>query len=141
VVGSGYIQHDVDVELLYLPKGALPGGGDRCIHGDKRLLALAVGPHATFARVSAGTILSGDQFFTEEQTRARSFLFDDMAGVAIDMESAASAYVCAVNETPFIAIRTICSELTGSQEAQFERTLLRVVNNAAPIIAHICKSW
>ncbi len=141
VVGSSYMQHDVDARALGLPRGILPGSTIGILNADDALVSLALS--ATFPKIAVlqGRILSGDQFFTEEETWEKKYLFDEMNGVAIDMESAAVALVCSINGIPFVALRVICSTLRGSQEDQFNSTFVTAVQNTRAIIKHILTNY
>lgn len=141
VIGTKYLQHDVDARALGLPRGVLPETSVQEVPADARLVALALSAATKRTTVYEGTILSGDQFFTEEETLSRAYLFDAMGGTAIDMESAAVAVACLTNDVPFVALRVICSELSGSQEQQFISTFASVAENTSEIIEQILRKY
>ena len=100
VVGTSYMQHDVDARALGLPVG-VPGVGHRfskCRPRRGRTGALEGRVSQTIHKRSDSTWC---QFFTEEQTLANENLFGEMNGIAIDMESAAVALVCFINDIRF----------------------------------------
>ena len=86
-----------------------------------------------------GRVVSGDQFFSEEETYRRDYLFDELEGSVIEMEGASLAQVCAFNGIPFVIIRTICSELAGNQQDQYRTSLPHVVNNSLRVVEAILK--
>jgi len=141
VVSENCVQHDFDSIALGLPRGAIPDTNYRFIPADAELVSLALATKLDGHQVIKGHVLSGDQFFTEKETLERSYLFDELEGSAIEMEGAALALTCAVNKTPFVIIRTICSVLKGNQEEQFRETLLRVVDNPLQIVESILRQY
>ena len=115
VVSRELVYHDVDCgEGL----GCLPGqvqGLPLRFPADERLVQLATGLQ-TLTRIHAGLICTGDQFITSrtELDRIKS-VFPD--GLAVDMESAAIAQVCYLQQVPFVSFRII-SDTPGAKEHQ-----------------------
>ncbi|MEK7525926.1 MAG: 5'-methylthioadenosine/adenosylhomocysteine nucleosidase [Patescibacteria group bacterium] len=141
VVGKDFIQHDVDATVFGIEKGHIPDEESRISISDTNLVNAALTAKLDNKKLVAGRILSGDQFLSEEETKARKYFFDeDMQGDAIDMECAAVAQVCNVNKIPFVAIKTICSELEGNQEEQYKNSLSHVVNNSVSVIEAVLTS-
>jgi adenosylhomocysteine nucleosidase len=141
VVSTDCVQHDLDVTILGFPRGTSPDTNYRFIAADSRLINLALTAPSNEHRLVTGRILSGDQFFTEEETIQRPYLFDELNGSAIEMEGAALAQVCAFNYIPFVIIRTVCSELEGDQRAQYRKSLTSVVENSLGVVEAILRQW
>ncbi|KKQ75161.1 MAG: 5''-methylthioadenosine/S-adenosylhomocysteine nucleosidase [Candidatus Woesebacteria bacterium GW2011_GWB1_38_5b] len=140
VIGRDYIQHDIEVVPLGLPRGTIPESNNKIFTSDDHLVSVAQQTELEGHNLVLGRILSGDQFYSEEETKERKYLFDELAGDAIDMESAAVAQVCVFNKIPFVIVRTICSKLDGNQEEQYRESLKYVVNNSLGVIENIFTS-
>ncbi len=109
VLGSGTLQHDVDVTPFGYKQAQIPEF-DRIFKTDPELLEKAL---RAFDKdeVKNGLIASGDQFLTDPAALKR--LDSDIR--AVDMESAAVAQVCELTGTPFLPVRTI-SDLPGEPD-------------------------
>lgn len=147
VVGSSYLQHDMDASPLF-PRHELPGYGRSRLPADPRLLALMqqaaeeaiawlprqLGPATRTAfglhspRVHSGKIVTGDRFVaTAAESRAlRSELG---AALAVDMESAAVAQVCHDYGVPFCAVRTISDRADDQAHVDFPAFLQQVARH------------
>lgn len=80
-------------------------------------------------RVYEGNGTTGDIFVSDLAEKAR--LARDFAGYCCDMESAAIADTCAVNEVPFCVIRVISDSFAGDSNAEFEANYGWVSQRAA----------
>ena len=131
VLGSGYVQHDMDASPLF-PRFEIPLTGQTVFPADAKLAgalraACAQGlqglQHAGRTPVlHQGLIASGDRFVNgvEETGRIVAALRD--AGhepLAVEMEGAAVAQVCADYAVPFAAVRTISDRADGSAHVDF----------------------
>jgi adenosylhomocysteine nucleosidase len=141
VVSTDCVQHDLDVSILGFSRGTVPDTAYRFIRADAHLIGLAMTARLGNHRLVTGRVLSGDQFFTEEETLQRPYLFEELEGSVIEMEGAALAQVCAYNAVPFVIVRTVCSELEGNQEEQYRRSLASVVNNSLRVVEAILRHW
>lgn len=146
VVARGFIQHDMDASPLF-PRYQVPGydraelGTDRgCTN---RLLAAAqsalAGSDSPWdadllrefglgnPRVHAGLIASGDRFVATaaESATLRAAL---PAALAVEMEGAAVAQVCADFRVPLAALRTISDRADDQAHVDFTRFIGRVAS-------------
>jgi adenosylhomocysteine nucleosidase len=131
VVGTGYVQHDMDASPLF-PRYEIPLTGQSVIHADAalaRALAFAsvVGlqgiKHAgRAATVHQGLIASGDRFVNGvEETHAivSALRIAGHEALAVEMEGAAVAQVCQDYGVPFAAVRTISDRADDSAHVDF----------------------
>ena len=84
-----------------------------------------------------GRVCSGDQFLTtREQKDAVTGLF---GGLCCEMEGAAIAQVCYLNETPFVILRAISDKVDGSEEMEFSRFADMSAKRSAGIVMEMMK--
>jgi adenosylhomocysteine nucleosidase len=118
VVSNDCIQHDVDMMSFGLQRGQFLFSDFRIFEADKDMVQLAydVSKRLGFKTVK-GRILSGDQFITDIK-QAQS-LQEELGGHCIEMEGAALAYVCTINDIPFVVIRHISDKADRSADVDF----------------------
>jgi len=136
VVSRDCLHHDLDTSALGFPRGRIPYTDYRFFAGDDTLVRLAVaadlGDRAH--RVVAGRILTGDQFIHGDRATTHAYLTDDLQGDAVDMESAAIAQVCTVNDPPFVSVRTLSDMADGSADVDYMKFLPQVARNSFHIV-------
>ena len=140
VVATSFLQHDLDASPLF-PRFEVPLTGCSRFPADNLWASrLLEGAHAAVAsasrsdagrahlqelsiqspRAHLGLLISGDCFVggTEQAHGIRALLPDAMA---VDMESAAVAQVCADYSVPFAAVRSISDRADATAHIDFER--------------------
>ena len=150
VVGMSYLQHDMDASPLF-PRYEIP------LYGGATFLADAALSHALQSAaaqaltslqhrgrhpaVHAGLILSGDRFVNGAAEVARLLAPLHAAGhvpLAVEMEGAAVAQVCADYGVPFVALRTISDRADDSAHIDFPV----FVRNVASVYAQaMVRQW
>lgn len=154
VVAQSLLQHDMDASPIF-PRHEVPGYSrarfatdpawtDRLARACEATLrdpgaALGAGTVAAFAlqaaRVHQGLLVSGDRFVsrTAESAALQAELPD---ALAVDMESAAVAQVCADFGVPFAVARTISDRADDAAHVDFPRFLTQVASRySAAIVA------
>lgn len=157
VVASDYLQHDMDASPLF-PRWELPGYGAARLACDTALAATLV--HAASAclermggalgsqagggaapRVHQGLVASGDRFVSAAQDAHALRTALHAAGhpvLAVEMEGAAVAQVCADYRVPFAAMRTISDRADDTAHVDFSRFVATVASRYAD---HIVGAW
>lgn len=79
-----------------------------------------------------GTIVTGEQFIGNEERPAICKTFHPLA---VDMETAAIAHVCYVNEIPFLAVRTITDTASHEGIENFDKNCEKASEISAEIVA------
>lgn len=146
IVGSGYLQHDMNCSPLY-PQWEIPSYGraefpaDAALHA--RAMVAAEAAHAQLALhllplssapvtrapvVHSGLIISGDEFIQSEAGRER-LLADHPEALAAEMEGAAVAQVCLDYGVAFVAVRLISDRAGANAGIDFSAFIKR---HAAP---------
>lgn len=128
VVSIDSVYHDFDAVALGFPRGNISYTNYRFFKADERLRELALKTKLGKHKVIAGRILTGDQFLTHKEKQEYKYLTEELKGDCIEMEGAAVAQVCVVNETPHLIVRTVSDKADG--------TAVEDYNKFTPIVAH-----
>lgn len=131
VVGSHYLQHDMDASPLF-PRFEVPLTGRSLFDADAAwhtalLQACQVGlagmDYADRApQIHTGLIASGDRFVNgaqEVRALCAGLLAHGHVALAVEMEGAAVAQVCADHGVPFAAVRTISDRADDAAHVDF----------------------
>lgn len=113
VVASETLQYDFDTTIFGRKKGEIENIGES-IKTNKELLDL-------FDGVYKGIIVSGDKFVTNIEEK--NYIRNTFNAVAVEMEGAAVAQVCYLDNIPFLIIRSITDKLDGGSKVEFEEFL------------------
>jgi adenosylhomocysteine nucleosidase len=159
VVASEFIQHDFDVtdwgmkpgELMFdilmsSETGQMKFRSQQIFKSHPGLTQLAVeiakgtdltplGNHSP--KIYSGRILTGDQFIGRLD-KARE-LWSTHHGLCTDMEAAAIAHTCEVNQVPFLCIRAISDKADHSAVVSFTDFLVGATANYGRIFERILK--
>lgn len=135
VIGKKLVQHDFDITAFGHPKGFISNVG-QFVESDSKLIARMEKTVAelqnTEFKMKVGTIASGDIFCTEEKMRDK--IRTKFNADAIEMEGAAIAQVCHLDDIPFIVIRSISDSPNGNNKITFEQFLEKASKRCAQII-------
>jgi adenosylhomocysteine nucleosidase len=147
VVGSAFVQHDMNAEPLF-PRWEVPGYGRSRFNADLALAQVLYesakdavtwlpklldeptlrlfGLHSP--SVHRGEIVTGDRFVATaaESDALRAALPEAMA---VDMESAAVAQVCQDYGVPFAAVRTVSDRADDDAHVDFQHFLQQVARH------------
>ena len=135
VIGKKLVQHDFDITAFGHPKGYISNAG-QYFNSNKQLIeqmenAIQNLEDSDF-KILVGTIASGDIFCTE--TKMKEKIRNKFEADAIEMEGAAIAQVCQLDNVPFIVIRGISDSPNGNNEITFEKYLKKASQRCANII-------
>ena len=128
VIGSEYLQHDMDASPLF-PRFEIPYTGISRYGGDAHLIAMisealcAINTPANgrnSLKIHTGLIISGDRFVSSasEVQALRTALPD---ALCVEMEGAAMAQVCHDYHIPFCAVRSISDKADDSAHVDFPK--------------------
>lgn len=140
VVGDKLVQHDFDITAFGHPKGYISNIG-QYVESDIELLnkmkqAIEKLENSEF-KIKIGTIASGDIFCTEIKMKDK--IRTKFNADAIEMEGAAIAQVCELDEVPFIVIRSISDTPNGNNEITFDEFLEVAAKRCAKIMTEFFK--
>lgn len=138
VVSTDAVQHDFDVSPIGFARGEIPYTGLYAFPADAAMrtaAANAVHAAAPDVRVFEGRVCSGDQFIaTREQ---KDTILSNFGGLCCEMEGAAIAQACYLNETPFVIIRAISDKADDSEEMSFAEFESAAAARCAAIVRYM----
>ena len=119
VISTDSMQHDMDVSALGFARGIIPFAEHSVFAADAELVRLArlAAEQEKSVQTLAGRVLSGDQFIADREKVA--MFYEQLGGCCTEMEGAAVAQVCFLNEVPFVIIRSISDRADGSAHVNF----------------------
>ncbi|MBG9787493.1 MULTISPECIES: 5'-methylthioadenosine/adenosylhomocysteine nucleosidase [Brevibacillus] len=120
VISTDCMQHDIDATSLGFKPGEIPYEKTWCWIADDKLKELAMNAGRQLEddiQIVTGRILSGDQFIADRQKVQQ--LSETFQAACTEMEGAAVAQVCSMNEVPFVIVRAMSDCADGSAQVNF----------------------
>ena len=140
VIGSRIVQHDFDITAFGHPKGYISNVG-QFVESDKMLIQKMEETISKLQdidfKIKIGTIASGDIFCTELKMKEK--IRTKFDADAIEMEGAAIAQVCKLDNIPFLVIRSISDKPNGDNHITFDQFLEKASKRCAIIIKNFLK--
>ena len=140
VVSVDAVQHDFTVEAVGFAKGEIPYTGLYAFLADEAMRAAAVEAVKEAApdiHVFEGRICSGDQFISEKEQKET--IISNFGGLCCEMEGAAIAQACYLNDTPFVIVRAISDKSDGSHSVEYEIFKDEAAKNCAKSVLAMLK--
>lgn len=135
VIGKKLVQHDFDITAFGHPKGYISNVGEY-VESDSKLIEkmeqVILKLKKDEYKIKIGTIVSGDIFCTEVKMKEK--IRNKFNAEAVEMEGAAIAQVCKLDNIPFIIIRSISDTPNGSNNITFDQFLVKASKRCAEII-------
>lgn len=135
VISTDACQHDFTVEAIGFKKGEIPFTGLYAFPADLDLRKLALNSFNKInlnVKAYEGRICSGDQFISTKEQKDK--IVSNFGGLACEMEGAAVAQACYLNNIPFVIIRAISDKSDGSQSVEFETFKASAAKNCVKIV-------
>jgi len=131
VIGEKIVQHDFDVTAFGREKGFIPETG-KFFESDIKLLNIFENINLDDAKILKGTIASGDIFYTSNELKQS--IRKEFNADCVEIEGAAIAQVCYLNNIPFIFLRSISYIPNGNNPIDFHEYLKLASKNCAKIL-------
>lgn len=135
VLSSDSLQHDMDATGFGYEPGIIPRMEQSVFVADAQLIELAkqvneqVNPEIhTFV----GRVVSGDQFISDKQKK--DYLVEQFAGYCTEMEGAAIAQACYVNEIPYLVIRAISDKADNSATMDYGEFEAKAIEHTVKLL-------
>lgn len=140
VVSTDAIYHDMDVQNFGYAPGQVPGFKVVAFPADPELRALietAAAEVAPEIQVFPGRVASGDQFIRAAEAKQR--IIDTFAARCCEMEGAAIAHACYLNDIPFVVVRAISDKADGSDAELYPVFEEKAAKHCAAIVEYAVK--
>lgn len=141
VVSSDTVEHDMDASAVGNPRGEIPRMKKTYFEADQKLIEVAKvaaeslkGDH----KVYVGRIASGDQFICS--MKVKEDIYTAFTAYCAEMEGAAIAHTCFLNQVPFVVIRSISDKADQSADVNFEDFVDVAARNASRMIEGILRT-
>ena len=135
VIGEKLIQHDFDITAFGHTKGYITGVGDY-IQGDMELVEkfkrIVDNQNDKTYQIKIGNIASGDIFCTDIYMKNK--IYSKFDADCVEMEGAAIAQVCYLDNIPFIVIRSISDSPNGNNAIVFDEFVKLASKRCAKIL-------
>lgn len=138
IVLSTYLQeHDFDVTAFGYEKGVIPRLDSSKFYADEKLVDLAYSFNNDFKEINLhkGVIVSGDVFVSSRLLKDE--LESKFNAYCAEMEGAAIAHVCYLQNVPFLVIRSMSDKADGNSPKNFDEFVLSSAQNAVRLIKDI----
>jgi adenosylhomocysteine nucleosidase len=140
VIGEKLIQHDFDITAFDHDKGYITGVGDY-IYSDIELIEkfkkAANNLKEKDYKIKTGIIATGDIFCTDIEMKNK--IYSKFDADCVEMEGAAIAQVCYLDNIPFIVIRSISDSPNGNNEIDFDKFVELASKRCANILREFLK--
>ncbi len=140
VISTDCMEHDFDCTGFGYAPGVIPRLDSSVFKADEMLVNAAY--EASLKKVTQykcykGRIVSGDQFVSSMERK--QFIESNFAAHTTEMEGAAIAHVCALNQVPFVIIRAMSDKADGSAHVNFDDFALEAAKNSNQIVMETLK--
>ena len=135
VIGKEMVQHDFDITAFGHPKGYISNVGQYVKSDDiliQKIQEVIESMQDNEFKIKIGVIASGDIFCTELTMKEK--IRNKFNADAIEMEGAAIAQICKLDNIPFVVIRSISDKPNGSNHITFDQFLEKASKRCAKII-------
>ncbi|MBQ3796073.1 MAG: 5'-methylthioadenosine/adenosylhomocysteine nucleosidase [Butyrivibrio sp.] len=135
VLSTDACYHDVDATVFGYKKGEVPQLGTAAFTADKELrekAKTAIKSAAPDLGVFEGRVCSGDQFISSKEIK--DGIKKDFDGMCTEMEGAAIAQGCYLNNIPFLIIRAISDKADGSDIVDYPVFEAKAAKDCAALV-------
>ncbi|CEH35462.1 5'-methylthioadenosine/adenosylhomocysteine nucleosidase [Romboutsia lituseburensis] len=141
VISTDAIQHDFDATVFGYKKGIVPRMENSIFIADERLVEAAYKSSVEETKthkVVKGRVVSGDIFISSKELKDE--LVKEFNAYCGEMEGAAIAHVCSLNNTPFVIIRAMSDKADGTADVVYEEFVQDAAHNSKDIVVNMLKS-
>ena len=140
VIADRLCQHDMDTSPLGDPKGLISGINVIYFDADSRAVEILKKSADELSLSSfVGTVASGDKFIASKEDKER--IVTEFSAIACEMEGAAIAHTCFVNNTAFAVVRAISDSADGDATMDYPSFLPIAAKNSTALTLALVKSY
>ena len=140
VLSEDALQHDMDATGFGYEPGVIPRMEESIFKGDETLIQVAKEVNEEVnAEISTfvGRVVSGDQFISDHAKKTE--LVENFKGYCTEMEGAAIAQVCYLNQLPFLIIRAISDKADNSATMDYPEFEKQAVEHTVRLLDGMLK--
>lgn len=141
VISNDTVQQDMDTSKFGDAKDIMPRMENTCFKVNNELIEYAKLAAAQVLRehkIWVGHIVSEDQFVAS--IKVKQDIYTTFTAYCAEMEGAAIAHTCYLNQIPFVIIRIISDKVDSTSEMNFDEFVNLVGRNISKIIENIVAS-
>lgn len=142
VISSDTVEHDMDATAFGYDKGVIPQMDKSFFEADEKLVQIAQKAAINALeneKVFVGRIASGDQFVASMSVKGD--IYTTFTAYCAEMEGAAIAHTCYLNQVPFVIIRSISDKADQSAEMNYDDFVHLAAKNASKMIEGIIEEF
>jgi len=133
VVSADLVQHDMDVAHFNYPRGTVPGLNIGFFCADTNLVQTAVKAGEMIkTAITTGRIATGDCFVSDIEKKQD--ITQTFNAACVEMEGAAIAQTCFLNNVPFVVIRAISDKADESATVSFDKFVVQAAQNSSNLV-------
>jgi len=143
VISTEAIQYDVDARAFGYKKGQIPQMDNSIFIADERLINAAY--ESSLAQVKdkefkivKGRVATGDIFISSKELKEE--LENDFNAYCGEMEGAAIAHACYLNNIPFVIIRAMSDKADGSANVTYDEFVIEAAENSKDIVLKMLRA-
>ncbi|MGL4912919.1 MAG: 5'-methylthioadenosine/adenosylhomocysteine nucleosidase [Romboutsia sp.] len=141
VISTDAIQYDFDTTVFGHKKGEIPRMDNSTFVADERLVKAAFESsieETKSHKVVKGRVVTGDMFISSKDLKDE--LVNEFDAYCGEMEGAAIAHVCSLNNVPFVIIRAMSDKADGTADVTYEEFVQDAAHNSKDIVLNMLKS-
>ncbi len=134
VVSTDAVYHDVNATLFGYKRGEVPQTGRLEFPADKWMveqIQKAAEEAKLDAKLWEGRVCSGDQFISDDVVKGD--IKREFGGLCTEMEGAAIAHACFLNNVPFVILRAISDKADGSDIVDYPEFEAKAARDCAAL--------
>lgn len=140
VISSVALHHDFDCTSFGHQPGVIPRMEESFFTADENLIKIAQSVTERLfpeKQVFVGKIASGDQFVSSNEKKIK--IRENFKPLCVEMEGAAIAQTCFLNQIPFVVVRSISDKSDGDANASFDKFVKVAAEVSAAIVEEMVK--
>jgi adenosylhomocysteine nucleosidase len=140
VISTDAMYHDFDTTVFGTKIGEIPRMDTSIFKADEKLIDAAYESSIEEVRshkVVKGRVVTGDIFISSKELKDK--LVNELGAYCGEMEGAAIAHVCHVNEVPFVVIRAMSDKADGSADVTYEEFVQEAAHNSKDIVLNMLR--
>ncbi len=139
-ISENLVQHDMDTTPLGDPPGMISGINIIKFECDKKIVdKICCICKEIGINYKKGTIATGDRFIASKEEKTR--LVNTFSAVSCDMEGAAIAQACYINNVPFVAIRALSDDADNASPSDFSEFCKTSAIKSAQLVENFIKAY